>query len=34
VDQLDAAIDALLSNVFTHTPEKTPFSVQLRRTGV
>lgn len=32
-DELDAAIDALLSNVFTHTPEKTPFSVQLRRTA-
>lgn len=31
-DELDAAIDALLSNVFTHTPEGTPFSVQLRRT--
>jgi signal transduction histidine kinase len=29
---LDAAIDALLSNVFAHTPEKTPFSIQLRRT--
>jgi signal transduction histidine kinase len=32
-DELDAAIDALLSNVFTHTPEKTQFSVQLRRTA-
>lgn len=31
-DELDAAIDALLSNVFTHTPEGTAFSVQLRRT--
>ena len=30
---LDAAIDALLSNVFAHTPEKTPFSIQLRRTA-
>jgi len=26
-DELDAAIDALLSNVFTHTPEKTSFSI-------
>jgi signal transduction histidine kinase len=32
-DELDAAIDALLSNVFTHTPEGTPFSVQLRPTA-
>ena len=32
-DELDAAIDALLSNVFTHTPEGTAFSVQLRRTA-
>ena len=32
-DELDAAIDALLSNVFTHTPEGTSFSVQLRRTA-
>jgi signal transduction histidine kinase len=32
-DELDAAIDALLSNVFTHTPEGTGFSVQLRRTA-
>jgi signal transduction histidine kinase len=31
---LDAAIDALLSNVFAHTPEKTPFSIKLRRTAV
>lgn len=31
-DELDAAIDALLSNVFTHTPEGTPFSVHLRLT--
>ena len=30
---LDAAIDALLSNVFAHTSEKTPFSIQLRRTA-
>jgi signal transduction histidine kinase len=30
-EELDAAIDALLSNVFTHTPEGTPFSVHLRR---
>ncbi len=29
-DELDAAIDALLSNVFAHTPEGTGFSVQLR----
>lgn len=29
-DELDAAIDALLSNVFAHTPEGTAFSVQLR----
>jgi len=32
-DELDAAIDALLSNVFTHTPEGTSFSVLLRRTA-
>ena len=32
-DELDAAIDALLSNVFTHTPEGTAFNVQLRRTA-
>jgi len=32
-DELDAAIDALLSNVFTHTPEGTAFGVQLRRTA-
>src|SRR5262249_29969174 len=32
-DELEAAIDALLSNVFTHTPEGTAFSVQLRRTA-
>jgi signal transduction histidine kinase len=32
-DELDAAIDALLSNVFEHTPEGTPFSVQLRPTA-
>jgi signal transduction histidine kinase len=32
-DELDAAIDALLSNVFIHTPEGTPFSVSLRRAG-
>lgn len=32
-DELDAAIDALLSNIFAHTPEGTPFSVSLRRTG-
>jgi len=31
-DDLDAAIDALLSNVFAHTPEGTGFSVTLRRT--
>jgi hypothetical protein len=30
-DELDAAIDALLSNVFAHTPEGTPFRVQLKR---
>ena len=30
-EELGAAIDALLSNVFTHTPEGTPFSVHLRR---
>lgn len=29
-DELDAAIDALLSNVFAHTPEGTAFSVELR----
>jgi signal transduction histidine kinase len=29
-DELDAAIDALLSNVFAHTPEGTAFSVHLR----
>lgn len=32
-DELDAAIDALLSNVFAHTPEGTAFSVQLRPTA-
>jgi signal transduction histidine kinase len=32
-DELDAAIDALLSNVFVHTPEGTSFSVTLSRTG-
>jgi hypothetical protein len=30
-DELDAAIDALLSNVFAHTSEGTPFHVQLQR---
>lgn len=30
-EELDAAIDALLSNVFSHTPEGTAFSVHLRR---
>lgn len=30
-DELDAAIDALLSNVFAHTPEGTGFGVVLRR---
>ena len=29
-DELEAAIDALLSNIFAHTPEGTAFSVQLR----
>jgi signal transduction histidine kinase len=33
-DQLDAAIDALLSNVFAHTPEGTAFSVELRPTAL
>jgi signal transduction histidine kinase len=32
-DELDAAIDALLSNVFAHTREGTAFSVQLRPTA-
>jgi signal transduction histidine kinase len=32
-DELDAAIDALLSNVFVHTPEGTSFSVTLSRNG-
>jgi signal transduction histidine kinase len=32
-DDLDAAIDALLSNVFAHTPEGTGFSVTLRPAG-
>ena len=32
-DELDAAIDALLSNVFVHTPEGTRFSVTLSRNG-
>jgi signal transduction histidine kinase len=32
-DELEAAIDALLSNVFVHTPEGTSFSVTLSRTG-
>jgi len=31
-DDLEAAIDALLSNIFTHTPEGTGFRVQLRQT--
>lgn len=31
-DDLDAAIDALISNVFAHTPEGTGFRVALRRT--
>jgi signal transduction histidine kinase len=32
-DELEAAIDALLSNVFTHTPEGTGFTVAIRRTA-
>jgi signal transduction histidine kinase len=32
-EELEAAIDALLSNVFLHTPEGTSFSVTLSRTG-
>ncbi|WP_127501967.1 sensor histidine kinase [Actinoplanes solisilvae] len=28
-DELAAAVDALLGNVFAHTPEETPFSVRL-----
>jgi signal transduction histidine kinase len=32
-DELDAAIDAVLSNVFVHTPEGTSFSVTLSQTG-
>jgi signal transduction histidine kinase len=32
-DEADAAIDALLSNVFTHTPEGTRFSVRLGQAG-
>ena len=32
-DELDAAIDALLSNVFVHTPEGTGFRVTLSRNG-
>lgn len=32
-DELEAAVDALLSNVFAHTPEGTGFSVVLRRAG-
>ena len=32
-DELGAAVDALLSNVFAHTPEGTPFRVELRRTA-
>jgi signal transduction histidine kinase len=32
-DDLDAAIDALLSNVFAHTPEGTGFSVTLKPSG-
>ncbi|WP_250006428.1 HAMP domain-containing sensor histidine kinase [Actinoplanes sp. M2I2] len=28
-DELGAAIDALLGNVFAHTPDRTPFSVRL-----
>jgi len=30
-DDLDAAIDALLSNIFTHTPEGTAFRVDVRQ---
>jgi len=32
-DELDAAVDALLSNVFIHSPEGTAFGVTLRRPG-
>lgn len=32
-DELEAAIDALLSNIFAHTTEGTAFSVQLRPTA-
>lgn len=32
-DDLRASVDALLGNVFTHTPAGTPFSVRLERRG-
>ncbi|MFI6785000.1 hypothetical protein [Micromonospora sp. NPDC050276] len=30
-DNLTAAVDALLGNVFAHTPDGTPFAVRLAR---
>ncbi|MGK5738624.1 HAMP domain-containing sensor histidine kinase [Micromonospora sp. URMC 103] len=32
-DELAAAVDALLGNVFAHTPDGTPFTVRLSRDG-
>ncbi|MEV2240753.1 HAMP domain-containing sensor histidine kinase [Micromonospora sp. NPDC049891] len=32
-DELAAAVDALLGNVFAHTPDGTPFAVRLRALG-
>ncbi|WBB88888.1 HAMP domain-containing sensor histidine kinase [Verrucosispora sp. WMMC514] len=32
-DELAAALDALLGNVFAHTPDGTPFAVRLRAVG-
>ncbi|WBB47386.1 HAMP domain-containing sensor histidine kinase [Verrucosispora sp. WMMA2044] len=32
-DELAAALDALLGNVFAHTPDGTPFAVRLRAAG-
>jgi len=33
IDELEAAIDALVSNIFAHTPEGTGFRVELRQTA-
>ncbi|KXK62759.1 histidine kinase [Micromonospora rosaria] len=32
-DELEAAVDALLGNVFAHTPDETPFTVRLAPDG-